>query len=94
MMTTIQLRVDERTKRSSKKVFDKLGIDMSSAVKMFLRQVIARQGIPFRALTENGLTIEQEQKILRASDEAKRGINVSPPLEGEAAIRYLNRFKR
>jgi len=93
-MTTIQLRVDERTKRSSKKVFDKLGIDMSSAVKMFLRQVIARQGIPFRALTENGLTIEQEQKILRASDEAKRGINVSPPLEGEAAIRYLNRFKR
>jgi len=93
-MTTIQVRVDERTKRRSKKILNDIGLDMSSAVKLFLHQVIIRRGIPFNALTENGLTIEQEQEILRRSDEAKRGINVSPPFEGEAAIRYLDRFKR
>ena len=93
-MTTIQVRVDERTKRRSKKILNDIGLDMSSAVKLFLHQVIIRRGIPFNALTENGLTIEQEQEILRRSDEAKRGINVGPPLDGEAAILYLDRFKR
>ncbi len=72
-------------------MLDKIGLDMSSAVKMFLRQVVMRQGIPFSALTENGLTVEQEDAILLASEEAKRGINVSPPLKGKEVVRYLRR---
>ena len=90
-MTTIQVRIDEKTKKSSQRVLDKIGLDMSSAVKMFLRQVVMRQGIPFSALTENGLTVEQEDAILLASEEAKRGINVSPPLKGKEVVRYLRR---
>ncbi|MBU0668096.1 type II toxin-antitoxin system RelB/DinJ family antitoxin [Patescibacteria group bacterium] len=46
-MTTIQIRIDENTKNEAKKIFDKLGIDMSTAIKMYLKRVVAGKGIPF-----------------------------------------------
>lgn len=80
-MATIQVRIDEKTKKSAKKVLDSIGMDMSSAVKVYFHQIVETQGIPFRLLTENGLTMQQEKEILKASKEAKRGINVSGPFD-------------
>ncbi|MDO8598904.1 MAG: type II toxin-antitoxin system RelB/DinJ family antitoxin [bacterium] len=88
-MATIQVRIDERVKRSANRVLDALGLDMSTAVKLFLRQVSLRKGIPFRLLTENGLTVEEESAILRASREAKRGKNVSRVMSPKEAVKYL-----
>lgn len=88
-MTTIQIRIDEKTKKGAKKVFDKLGIDLSTGIKMYLKQVTLRKGLPFLALTENGFTPEEEQEIIKAAEEAKRGINVTKPMSGDEAIEYL-----
>ena len=88
-MTTIQVRVEEKTKRQSAKIFHDLGLDLSSAINVYLRKVIATKGIPFSVLTENGMTLEEEDEILKASEEARRGINISRPLKGKAAIEYL-----
>ncbi len=71
-MSTIQVRIDEKTKKSANKVFDQLGVDMSSAIKIYLKQVVIYQGIPFRLLTENGFTLEQEEEINKAAEEARR----------------------
>jgi DNA-damage-inducible protein J len=49
-MPTIQVRTDEQTKNDSATLFDKLGITMSEAINLFLRQAVMRGGIPF-ALT-------------------------------------------
>ena len=46
-----------------------LGMDLSTGVKLFLRQVIRQKGIPFALLTENGYTVEQEEELLRRSQE-------------------------
>ena len=46
-MPTIQFRTDETTKNQSKAVFQHLGITMSDAINMFLRQSIMRGGLPF-----------------------------------------------
>ena len=46
-MPTIQVRTDDQTKNDSTALFDKLGITMSEAINLFLRQVIMRGGIPF-----------------------------------------------
>jgi DNA-damage-inducible protein J len=46
-MPTIQFRTDDRTKDAATALFDKLGITMSNAINMFLRQAVMRQGIPF-----------------------------------------------
>jgi DNA-damage-inducible protein J len=55
-MTTLNIRIDEKTKSHAFKVLSKLGLDMSSAVKVFLSQVIIEGGLPFTP-TSNPKTI-------------------------------------
>ena len=88
-MATVQIRIDEKTKRSAKKILDEIGLDMSSAIKLYLNQIAIRRGIPFQILTEDGLTIQQEKEILEDSDEAKKGINVTEPMNIKEALAYL-----
>ncbi len=71
--TTIQLRIDSATKAKAQSIFKKLGIDLSSAMKMFLAQVIRTKSIPFKALTENGYTPEYEKEILEEWKAMKAG---------------------
>lgn len=92
-MTTIQLRIDQRTKRDSAKILERLGLDISAAIKMYLRQVVLSKGIPFPVLTENRLTVEEEKEILKASREAKRGHNVTRGMTPKEAIAYLHSLK-
>lgn len=47
-MSTLSIRIEEKTKREANKTLTALGLDMSSAVKLFLNQVIIEQGIPFK----------------------------------------------
>lgn len=46
-MSTIAVRVDDKLKAEAAELFDSLGIDMSTAVKMFLIQSIQTRSIPF-----------------------------------------------
>jgi DNA-damage-inducible protein J len=88
-MPQIQIRIDDETKKSSKKVLDKLGLDMSSAIKIYLKQIIQHQGIPFPLVTENGLTNDEESRIVKASKEAKKGKNVTEKMSAKEAVEYL-----
>lgn len=91
-MATIQLRIDNATKKSAKNILDKLGIDMTSAIKIYLKQIVINKGIPFQLLTENGLTVQQENEILKASEEAKKGIGVTKAMDADEAIEYLKKL--
>jgi len=46
-MTTLNIRIEESTKNKANKTLSSLGLDMSTAVKMFLNQVITENGLPF-----------------------------------------------
>lgn len=46
-MTTVNVRIEKKTKVQATKTLAKLGLDMSSAVKLFLTQVIKEDGLPF-----------------------------------------------
>lgn len=71
-MTTIQVRVDDATKKSAQAVLEKLGFDLSSAIKIYLRQVVQKKGIPFALVTENGFIPSQEEKLIKDSNETIR----------------------
>ncbi|MEO6078016.1 MAG: type II toxin-antitoxin system RelB/DinJ family antitoxin [Candidatus Andersenbacteria bacterium] len=91
-MTTIQIRIDEKTKKGAQKVFDTLGMDMSAGIKAYLRQVMRKKGIPFPLYTENGYTVEEEQEILKSAKEAERGINVVGPFDSvDEMFKELNK---
>lgn len=68
---TIQIRIDAKTKKAARQTLDELGIDMSSAVKLFLTNVVNRKGIPLDLLTENGFTLEQERALIAETKQAK-----------------------
>ena len=42
-----QIRIDTEVKKQANELFGTLGMDMSSAVNIFLKQCILRGGIPF-----------------------------------------------
>lgn len=46
-MATVVVRVDDKLKEEAAQLFNDLGLDMSTAVKMFLIQSVRMQGIPF-----------------------------------------------
>lgn len=91
-MSHIQVRIDEKTKKSAKKILNDIGLDMSSAIKIYLKQIILNKGIPFQLLTENGLTLEQEREILQAAAEAKKGKNVTKAMSGKEALEFLKDY--
>ena len=45
-MSTINVRVDDRTKTKARELFSQFGLDLSTAINMFLMQSIREQGIP------------------------------------------------
>ena len=49
-----------------------MGLDISSAIKLFLRTVVATQSIPFKVRTKNGFTLKQEREMIRETEEALR----------------------
>ena len=45
--SNLYVRIDPEVKEQAEKVFDGLGITMSNAVGLFLKQVVINQAIPF-----------------------------------------------
>lgn len=46
-MTTLNIRIEEDLKKKATKALAGMGLDMSSAVKLFLHQTVAENGLPF-----------------------------------------------
>jgi len=45
--TNLNVRIDADLKRQSEEIFNELGLTMSAAVAVFLRQTVRSKGIPF-----------------------------------------------
>ncbi|MCL2796837.1 MAG: type II toxin-antitoxin system RelB/DinJ family antitoxin [Firmicutes bacterium] len=56
--TNVSIRMDAKLKRQAEELFADLGMNMTVAMNMFLRQAVRAQGIPFEiARTPNAETI-------------------------------------
>lgn len=72
MTSTIQVRTDAKVKKHAQSILNKLGLDLSTAINIYLVQIIEKGGIPFEVLTENGLTLAEEKAILKEIEWAKK----------------------
>ena len=68
-MTTIptQIRIDESTKKQAVELLEGLGLNLSDAVNIFLKQVVLRGGIPFDVKYP-----EFKPEVIEAMEEAKK----------------------
>ncbi|MFH5687653.1 type II toxin-antitoxin system RelB/DinJ family antitoxin [Streptococcus agalactiae] len=60
-MSTVAVRVDVQLKDDATKLFQSLGLDMSTAVKMFLIQSVKTQNIPFEIKNNPSILVEKLQ---------------------------------
>ncbi|MEZ3477061.1 MAG: type II toxin-antitoxin system RelB/DinJ family antitoxin [Lachnospiraceae bacterium] len=66
MASTIQIRVDDDLKTKSDALFTDLGTETTTAIRMFLPQALAVNGVPFeiKRATANPYEALTEQEIL------------------------------
>ena len=62
-----QIRIDEELKKHAAELFAQLGLDMSSAMNMFLRQCVLHEGLPF-----NVELPKYKPEVIEAMEEARR----------------------
>ena len=59
----IQARIDAKTKKKAKGILDKLGISMSEAIVVYMKQIVLRQGIPFELKLPNRATLQAIEQL-------------------------------
>ena len=80
-----QVRIDEDVKKSAVELFAQLGMDMSSAINIFLKQCILKNGLPFAVELP-----KYKPEVLEAMEEAKR-ISRDPNVKGYTDLEELFR---
>ncbi len=65
----LQTRVDTETKLEAESLFDSLGLDITTAIRLFLRQAINQQRIPFDIVPPK---YNFSEETLAAIEEARR----------------------
>ena len=50
--TSVTIRMDENLKKQAEKLFDEMGLNMSSAITVFAKAVVREKGIPFELTTK------------------------------------------
>lgn len=78
-----QIRIDTNLKQEATELFSNLGLDMSSAVTLFLRQCILHDGLPFKVEMPR-----YSDRLLSAMEEAKR-ISRDPDAPGYTSMEDL-----
>ena len=66
-MATIQVSIDDNIKTAADSLFVDLGIDMSTAVCLFISQAVREQAIPFRisARKPKDITLASEKVLAK-----------------------------
>ena len=80
--TLVQFRVDEKLKNEASKDYEDLGIDLSSAVKLFFRKTIKLKRIPFSINDDEVLEDEiRKKKALAIEELDSMHLNISNDLD-------------
>ena len=74
--TNLNIRMDKEVKANAERIFEELGLNMTTAINIFLRQTIRENGLPFMLKLDipNSVTasaIEEGRKI--AYDKTEKG---------------------
>ena len=70
--TLVQVRIDDELKNQATAVYDALGIDLSTAVRMFLKRSVMVNGVPF-----NMTLPKSDYKAVRAARALQELSNVA-----------------
>ncbi|HEU7622387.1 addiction module antitoxin, RelB/DinJ family [Streptococcus pneumoniae] len=73
--TSMSIRLDSEVKEQAQQVFSNLGMDMTTAINIFLRQAIQYQGLPF------DVRLDENRKLLEVLTDLDKNRNMSQSFE-------------
>ena len=73
--TSMSIRLDSEVKELAQQVFSNLGMDMTTAINIFLRQAIQYQGLPF------DVRLDENRKLLEVLTDLDQNRNMSQSFE-------------
>lgn len=89
MKTTLHTKIDKDVKERAQSLANELGIPMSTIINSQLREFV-RSGT-FQVAREPQLKPSVMKEILKASEDSKKGKNISPEFTNvEDAMNWLN----
>lgn len=71
-MANLNIRVDDTLKKQAETVFTDLGISLSAATTMFLKQVVRCNGIPFELRADPFYSVENQSRLLAAKERMEK----------------------
>lgn len=69
--TSMSVRLDSEVKEQAQQVFNSLGMDMTTAINIFLRQAIQYQGLPF------DVRLDESKKLMEVLADLDQNRNMS-----------------
>ena len=73
--TSMSIRLDSEVKEQAQQVFNHLGMDMTTAITIFLRQVLQYQGLPF------DVRLDENRKLIQVLTDVDQHRNMSQSFE-------------
>lgn len=73
--TSMSIRLDSEVKEQAQQVFTNLGMDMTTAINIFLRQAIQYQGLPF------DVRLDENRRLLQVLTDLDQNRNMSQSFE-------------
>ena len=73
--TNLQIRVDQSLKAEAEKLFSDIGIDMPTAIRMFLKQSLIHNGIPFPLARDPFFSSENQDHLEKVIDDLNQERN-------------------
>jgi addiction module RelB/DinJ family antitoxin len=61
----LQVRIDTELKRDAEKLFEEIGLDTPSAVRLFFKQSVARRAIPFPLVSPVGRNDSETEEAVK-----------------------------
>lgn len=71
-MANLNIRVDDTLKKQAEAVFSELGISLSAATTMFLKQVVRYNGIPFELRADPFFSAENQARLLISKERMEK----------------------
>ena len=69
--TSMSIRLDSEVKEQAQQVFNSLGMDMTTAINIFLRQALQYQGLPF------DVRLDESRKLVEVLADLDQNRNMS-----------------
>lgn len=72
-MAIVQFRVDDELKSRATEVYEKLGLDLSTALRLFLKRSVAENGVPFSMiLNDKPYEARKALEVMRRAQEISK----------------------